>query len=168
VTRLYAQPYDISATGFFFDSADEYNAKAAKAKNSYGWPVEEFEIQFIDGDIIDAALFKALGVHQGNFQAYLDAVESWSEEDKVRVIIAVGEAGYTFDLDTDTPDRFDVDLYEMSSLRDLAEHLVEGGLFGEIRERIQAYLDYDAIARDLGMDYSQTTIDGTSYIYCCN
>lgn len=70
-------------------------------------------------------LFKALGVHQGNFQAYIDVVESWSEDDKVRVIIAVGEAGYSFDLDIDTPDRFDIDLYEMSSLRDLAEHFVE-------------------------------------------
>ncbi len=166
--RLYAQPYDISANGFFFESADEYKAKAAKAKNAYGWPVEEFEIQFIDGDTIDSELFKALGVHQGNFQAYFDAVESWSEDDKVRVIIAVGEAGYTFDLNTDTRDRFDIDLYEMDSLRDLAEHFVEEGLFGEIPESIQAYLDYDAIARDLGMDYSQTTIDGTSYIYRCD
>jgi hypothetical protein len=30
MTRLYAQPYDISATGFFFESAQEYNQKAAQ------------------------------------------------------------------------------------------------------------------------------------------
>jgi len=30
-----------------------------------------------------------------------------------------------------------------------------------------AYLDYDAIARDLGMDYSETEIAGTQLIYRC-
>ena len=45
---------------------------------------------------------------------------------------------------------------------------MEEGLFGEIPERIKAYLDYDAIAHDLCMDYSETTIDGTCYIYHSN
>jgi hypothetical protein len=67
MTRLYAQPYDISAHGFYFETAAEYNEKASKLRNSYGWPVEEFELQFIDGESIDAKLFEALGVHQGNF-----------------------------------------------------------------------------------------------------
>ena len=62
MTTLFAQPYDISARGFYFDTASEYSAKAAKLKNDYGQPVEEFEIQFIDGDGLDAKLFEALGV----------------------------------------------------------------------------------------------------------
>ena len=98
MTRLFAQPYDISATGFYFDTSEEY------------------EIQFIDGEEIDCALFKALGVHQGNFGQYLDACDEWSEDDKRKVIIAVGEAGYRFDLGNDNPDSLDVDLYELDSL----------------------------------------------------
>ena len=47
MTQLHAQPYDISASGFYFDSLEDYQAKAAKARNDYGDPVEEFEIQFI-------------------------------------------------------------------------------------------------------------------------
>ncbi len=43
------------------------------------------------------------------------------------------------------------------------EHPATG--FGDIPERIQCYLDFDAIARDLGMDYSETRIAGTDYIY---
>lgn len=168
MTTLFAQPYDISANGFYFETEEEYNERASKLLNSYGWPVEEFEIQFIDGESIDCELFRALGIHQGNFAAYLEAVEDWSEDDKIKVIIAVGEAGYKFDLGKDTPDQFDIDLYELDSMKDLAEQFVEEGLFGEIPASIQNYLDYDAIARDLGMDYSEIRIDGTNYIYRCD
>ena len=168
MTQLYAQPYGITANGFFFETAAEYEEKAKKLLNSYGQPVEEFELQFIDGDGIDAYLFKALNVHQGNFQAYFEAVEDWSEDDKIKVIIAVGEAGYKFDLGTDAPDQFDIDLYELDSLKDLADQFVEDGLFGEIPKSLQNYIDYEAIARDLGMDYSEIRIDGTNYIYRCD
>ena len=168
MTQLFAQPYDITASGFYFETAAEYEEKANKLRNSYGQPVEEFELQFIDGESIDADLFKALGVHQGNFPAYLEAVEDWSVEDKVKVIIAVGGAGYKFDLGTDAPDQFDIDLYELDSMKELAEQFVEEGLFGEIPEALQNYIDYEAIARDLSMDYSEIRIDGTNYIYRCD
>ena len=168
MTKLYAQPYDISASGFYFETVEEYNTQASKLKNSYGQPVEEFEFQFIDGEGIDAALFKALGVHQGNFPSYLEAIEEWGEDDKIIVIIAVGEAGYNFNLGEDAPDQFDIDLYELNSLKELAEQFVEEGLFGEIPTSIQNYLDYDAIARDLAMDYSEIRIDGRNYIYRCS
>ncbi len=47
MTTLFAQPYDISANGFYFETAEEYNEKASKLLNSYGQPVEEFELQFM-------------------------------------------------------------------------------------------------------------------------
>jgi hypothetical protein len=168
MTQLFAQPYDISAIGFFFHSLEEYQAKSSNLHNSYGWPVEEFEIQFIEGDDIDCDLFKALGVHQGNFDVFLTACDEWDENQKIKVIIAVGECGYRFDPREDDPNDLDVDLYEMESLRDLAYQFVDEGLFGDIPERIQCYLDYDTIARDLGMDYTETRIAGTNYIYRCS
>lgn len=167
MTKLFAQPYDISAYGFYFETAVEYEEKAGKLMNSYGQPVEEFEIQFIDGERIDSELFRALGIHQGNFAAYLEALGHWSNDDKIKVIIAVGETGYNFDFEKDRPDQFDVDMYELDSLKDLAEQFVEEGLYGEIPKALQYYIDYEAIARDLGMDYSEIRIDGTNYIYRC-
>ena len=86
----------------------------------------------------------------------------------VRVIIATGECGYRFDFETQTPDEFDVDLYEYDSMKELAEQFVEEGLFGEIPENIQHYLDYEKIAYDLSMDYSETTIAGQRLIYRCS
>lgn len=162
---LFAQPYDISASGFYFTSEEEFNDKASNTRNDYSQPVEEFEIQFIDGEGIDSQLFSALGVHQGNIGGYLCAVEDWSEDDKIKVIIAVGEVGYKFDVKADTPDQFDLDLYDCDNLRDLAMQFVEDGLLGDIPASLQNYLDYDAIARDLALDYAQVTIDGTRYVY---
>ena len=167
MTTLYAQPYDISATGFYFESLEGYDAKAAGLRNSYGEPVEEFEIQFIDGSGIDCQLFSALGVHQGNISGYFDAVDDWSDDEKIKVIIAVGEVGYSFDLRRDNPNRFEVDLYECDTLHDLAVQFIDEGLFGDIPAAVANYIDYDAIARDLGMDYSAVTVADTHYIYRC-
>ncbi|MEP4197921.1 MAG: hypothetical protein ABJL99_20030 [Aliishimia sp.] len=61
-TTLFAQPYDISANGFYFTSAEVYAAKVRTLKNDYGDPVEEFEIQFIDGETIDCELARAIGL----------------------------------------------------------------------------------------------------------
>ena len=168
MTTLYAQPYDISAIGFYFDSAEAYAEKARNLRNEYGRPVEEFEIQFIDGDPLDGQLFETLRVHQGDIAAFFNAVEEWADDEKIKIIIAVGEVGYDFALGRDRPDKFDVDLYECDAMRDLAMQFVDDGLFGEIPAAIQHYLDYDAIARDLSMDYGQITIDGTRYIYRCD
>ena len=168
MTVLFAQPYDITAQGFYFESLEDYQAKAQKLRNSAGFPIEEFEIQFIDGDTLDVELFRALGVHQGNFDAFLDAADDWDEWQKIKVIIALGECGYDLDLRTGNPDDFDVDIYEMDSLRDLAEHFVDEGLFGDIPDRLAFYIDYDAIARDLAVDYSETRIDGQNIIYRCS
>lgn len=164
---LFAQPYDISAIGFHFASVEGFQKKSARVRNSFGLPVEEFEIEFIEGDELNAQLFKAVSVNQGDIGAFFDATKRWGIDQKRKVIIAVGECGYSFDLKTGDPDAFDVDLYEMNSLRDLAEHFVDEGLFGQIPENIQYHLDYDRIARDLGMDYSETVIGGTSLIYRC-
>ncbi len=168
MTTLYAQPYDISATGFYFESFEEYNSKSISLMNEYGEPIEEFEIQFIDGDGIDCQLFEALSISQCNIKDYFEAVETWDEDQKIKVIIAIGEVGYKFDIVTDSPDDFDVSLYQLDSIRELAEQFVDEGLYGEVPKSLQFYIDYDAMARDLAMDYSEITIDGTRYIYRCD
>lgn len=162
---FHAQPYDISAEGFYFRSVDEYDRQAKTLKNQYGDRVEEFEIQFIDGEAIDCDLAKAWGVNQANLVEFFDAIDIWSEDWKTRYIIAVGECGYSHDQLADDPEAIDLTIYQVETLRDLAEEFVDEGLFGDIPERLQFYLDYDAIARDLGMDYAQTTVGGTTLIY---
>ena len=167
MTQLFAQPYDISAVGFYFRTPEEYREMAEGARNQLGFPVEEFEIQFIDGERIDAELFEALRVNQCDFSKFFEACDTWDDDQKRKIIIAVGECGYRFDLKSGDPDDFDVDIYELDSLRELAEQFVDDGLYGEIPAPLQYYIDYDAIARDLGMDYTETTIAGARLIYRC-
>lgn len=164
---LYANPYDISAVGFFFEDAEEYEQKCAVCRNAFGFEVEEFEIDFIHGEDIDFDLFKALDVHQGNFESYLDACDEWHDEAKRRVIIAVGECGTPFDLATDDPESLEIDIYEMESLRDLADFFLDEGLFGEIPIAIRHYIDLSRVARDLSVEYSEIRIAGEGYVYRC-
>lgn len=165
MTQLHAQPYDMSANGFYFDDCEQYQKRASALRNTYGDPVEEFEIQFIDGDNIDCELAEAWGIHQANIKEYFDAVDAWETGEKIKYIIAVGEGGYTHAQLTDAPNDIDIEIHELDTLKELAEQFAEEGLFGDISERLQFYLDYDAIARDLGVDYSETTINGTNLIY---
>jgi len=162
MTQLYAQPYDISATGFYFETTEDFDAKVKSLRNAYGDPVEEFEIQFIDGDLANA-----VGLNQANFAQFFDCADDWEEGQKQQVIIAVGECGYNFDANT-APDNFDVEIYEIDTMRALAEQFVDEGLFGEVPESFQFYIDYDAIARDLAVDYSEVEIAGKRLIYRCN
>ena len=164
---LYAQPYDISAKGFYFRNAEEYDKKATDCRNSYGDPVEEYELQFIDGELIDAEFAKAWEINQANFRPFIKAACEWEDWQKTHFIIAVGECGYEFDPESADPDNFDVDLYEEESMKDLAHRFVDDGLLGDVPEPFQNYIDYDAIARDLSYDYSQTVIGGLSLIYRC-
>lgn len=164
MTQLFAQPYDVSATGFYFETAEEYKKNANALRNEYGDPVEEFEIQFIEGEFIDCDLAKAIGLNQANFARFFEIVDEWAEWEKRQVILAVGECGYQFDDGTE-PDDFDVDIYDVNSMRELAEQFVEEGLYGDIPENLRFYIDYDAIARDLAVDYSEAVIVNSRVIY---
>ena len=164
--QIYAQPYDLAARGFYFETLEEYQEKSAKLRNDYGHPVEEFEIQFIDGDGIDCELAKAIGINQANLAQFLEAVDAWDAHEKTVVILAVGECGYSFEASTQ-PNDFEIDIYHTETMRDLAEQFVEDGLFGDIPERLQFYIDYDAIARDLSVDYAAAEVAGQRLIYRC-
>ena len=61
MATIYANPYDMEAKGFYFDDFDEYQKKYAKNKNSYGQPVEEYSFEFIDGDQVEALIWRLLG-----------------------------------------------------------------------------------------------------------
>lgn len=167
MTTLFAQPYDISANGFYFDSFEAYERNASILRNSHGDPVEEFEIQFIDGDDIDCDLANAWGLSQISIRSFFEAVEGWEHHQKIVFIIAVGECGYSFNPDRDNPDDFDVDIYQADSLKELAEQFVDDGLYGPIPESLAYYIDYDAIARDLSVDFTETTIAGERLVYAC-
>lgn len=167
MTIFYARPYDMTVPGFYFETLEEFSERARALRNESGQPVEEFEIQFIDGEEIDAALADAWELTQGNVGRFLEVVDEWSDDQKRRFVIVVGECGYAFDRMRHDPDDFDLDIYPAESLREFAEHCIEDGWFGPVAEVLAPYIDYDGIARELGMDYCETEIAGERLVYRC-
>ncbi len=167
MTTLFAQPYDISASGFYFDNAEDYLKQAKANRNDYNQPVEEYEIQFIEGESIDVALAHAWGLSQCSLESFFKATEDWELHEKQCFIIAVGEAGHDFDPQTVKPDDFEVIIYHCDTLRELAEQFVDEGYYGDIPSSLANYIDYEAMAYDLSMDHSEVTIAGKHFIYTC-
>lgn len=87
MTLFHAQPYDLTASGFYFEDQESFQEKIKSIRNDYGQPVEEFELQFIDGGDIDCAFAKAWGINQANITQFMKTSEDWDEGHKLRFII---------------------------------------------------------------------------------
>lgn len=167
MTNLYAQPYDISASGFYFKTDEEFQTKSKGLRNDYGEPVEEYEIQFIDGEQIDCELAQAFCLNQANFVLYLEYAKQWNTHEKTCFIIANGECGYNFNPKHENINTLEIDIYDVSNLKELAEQFVDEGFYGDIPKPIELYIDHEAMARDLAMDFAMTEIAGNRFAYRC-
>ena len=70
---------------------------------------------------------------------------------------ALIQEGYDFEYSFNNYE--DMEMYEEINMNELAEQFVEDGLFGDIPKALINYIDYDAIARDLSMDYTEIDND---------
>jgi hypothetical protein len=156
--RLHATPYDITYSGFYFDSAEEFTARMQTA------PFEEVEIQFIDGTDEECTIGKLYRPHQGNVAGYFAAIEEHRDAQELAAITYLIEyQGLTWEEATDPDTLTDVDVHAMR-LRDLAEHFAEEGIYPPgVSAAILPYLDYALITRDLETDYTEITCLGIIY-----
>ena len=167
---LYAQPYDLDAQGFYFDSFEDYETKFNKNCNVYGQPVEEYELQFIDGSAIDCDLFKAIDKTQNivcSLKAFFMVANTWEKYQKIPLIIAYEEniTSEPFNEEV-TSDMFeDIDIYYDMSFEDLAWQFIEDGLFGDISEDLKQWLDIEKMALSLSYDYNEISVGNNSIIY---
>jgi len=167
MTNIYhATPYDISATGFYFNTYDEYLEKFASHQNDYGDPVEEYEIQFIEGE--NYKLFEALSINQATLKQWFDDFEDLGGDDLIKAIYLADDAGHRIDDILDCLE--DVMLFEGTALEYAESYIEDTGLLNEIPENLRYYFDTESFARDLvlGGDIYETEINGTSYVvqYC--
>ena len=162
-TLLFAQPYNIDARGFQFSSAEEFETKQEALCDRFGNEVEEFEIQYIDGD--DSKLFEACKINQTNLDVWFDDIESLNDQQKAALFYLV-DNGY--DLDEALEKIDDVCISECS-LIDAASELFDECYLPEVPEAVRPYIDYDAFARDcrLGGDMCEFRFGGTTYT-CTN
>ena len=162
MTTLYANPYNIDAAGFYFESADEFTEKAQNLTDRYANPVEEFEIDFIDGD--DAALFNACGINQSNLSIYFDDIEPLSETEKTALYFLASDLGYSL---ADALEKIDeVNLYS-GKLFDAASELFDECYLHGIPEQIRYYVDYEKFARDCEISRDMIEFEFNDTTYTC-
>lgn len=148
----FAQPYRIGAQGFYFTDLDDYAAKAALARDDDGQPLEEFEIQYIDGN--DAELFEAVRVNQANLHQWFELVaEAGSDEDRSLVAIHLAGLGYPM---TEIADKLDDYSVYHGSAADYAEEYVRDCF--QLPEGIAGYIDYELLGRDLELEGALTVL----------
>jgi hypothetical protein len=162
MTTLHATPYNIDATGFYFDDMEDYQCKANKHHDSYSNLVEEFEIQFIDGD--DATLFEACGIDQSNLNVWFDDIEFLQDYEKVNLYYLVGCAGYTL---SQGLDKLDEPCITQSRLKDAALELFDECYLHTIPESVRYYIDYDSFARDCELGGDMVEFEYNNSTYTC-
>jgi hypothetical protein len=163
MTNIYhATPYDMHAIGFYFNSYDDYLEQAKTHTNVYGDPVEEFEIQFIDGD--NYRLFKALDINQANLKQWFDDFEGLEADDAVKAIYLSEYLSYDIDQILNNLD--DANLFEGTATEYAEQYIEDTGMLQEMPENLHYYFDTEAFARDLILsgDISEVEIGGTTYI----
>ena len=158
--KLYANPYAFDAKGWYFSSADEWEEKFKKHL-----PVEEYEIDFIDGEDFDGELFGAMEVSQGNVVEYferLDELAGLDEQQQAAIYYALEEIGIkdvgkAIDMAED-----DIRVTE-GSAQDYATEYIEsmGGVESLGAETLSMYFDEEAFTRD--MDIREFTFLGKTW-----
>ena len=81
-----------------------------------------------------------------------EAFEDYDDDDIKRYNFAKDHCGYS--IEDALAKKDEVDFYEDTTLAQLAEQLVDDGVYGEVNPSLAYYIDYEAIGRDLGMDYT--------------
>ena len=165
---LFANPYDIEAEGFYFKDMAEYDQKYKANKNSMGQPVEEYEIDFIDGDTDDAKLFQALKINQANLEKYFDDILPMNEEEKAALYHSMNVIG--MDLEDAIDDAKDNKYHvRQGTIKEYAEEYIDE-VYGEpktdLEQFLARYYDPESFARDLelGGDMHEFEFGGETWI----
>ena len=164
MTTLHATPYNRDATGFYFKNASEYENKATMHVDCFGNLVEEFEIQFIDGD--NAELFEVCGINQANLNIWFDEIEFLQGYEKAGLYYLVGVAGYNLE---QALSKIDEPSIYQGELLEAATELFDECYSHTIPDNIKYYIDYEKFARDceLGGDMREFEYAGITYT-CAN
>ena len=162
MSTFFAQPYNLDAVGFYFDSLESYIEQSDKLLDALGNHVEEFEIQFIDGD--DCELFSACGINQANINPWFETIVDLPEYEKVALYYLRSFAGYCLESALNKLDEVNI---SEGNLKDVAEALFDECYLIDVPESVRAYIDYEKFARDCEMSGDMTEFDFSGTTWTC-
>ena len=156
-TTLYANPYDISYTGFYFDNADQFTEQLSQAK------FEEVEIDYIDGD--NPRLFNAAGISQCNIDIWFDDLDHLT--DGSDEALAIEYQLEFMDLISAIEQQAEVNLYRGSIVDYAAELIEEIYPINQLPDIIKNHIDYAGIANDMKLNSEVAEIDHNLWVVNC-
>ena len=101
--------------------------KAEANRNEAGQPVEEYQFEFIDGDV--GSLFNALDVNQANLEFWFDSFEGLEDDDRIKAHY-LAEQGYDMKAIKDMLE--DVALFEGTAIEHADRYLENSGLLEKV------------------------------------
>ena len=153
-TTLYANPYDTSYFGFYFDSLDKFTCKLSQAK------YEEVEIEYHDGD--NPKLFAAIGIFQCNIGTWFDELDQYSDTDDEAVAIRYLTSFYPAE---EAIERLGEVILHRGKIADYAAELVdELHSLDQLPDIIKYHIDYSGIARDMEINGEVAEIDHNLWV----
>lgn len=153
--RLFANPYDISAQGFYFSSPEDF-----ESQYEGHLPTEEYEIDFIDGTAAELALFNAMKVTQAALDEYFELISELDDDDMAQVSVCyLLENGIATDAADAVKRSSDLTIFE-GTLKDYAWEYLEDCVFTkETPDIFRNYFDVEAFARDIELGGDVTTFE---------
>lgn len=142
--QFYAQPYNPDAQGFYFESYAEFEDKSKALTDSFGLPVEEFEIEVIDATCEKLQLAEAAGVNQGNIKAFIEFIETSDEQEWPTLFYLMDSRGINLeDAQRDAKDYH----IEKCNLLEAASREIDETIHG-LPDFVARYFDYNYYAKD--------------------
>ena len=86
-------------------------------------------------------------------QEISETLEALEDQDQKKIDYLMDYNGASFEEAMENYE--DVELYEDMNMNDLATLFIEDGFLGEIPDHLINYINYEAYARDLSMDYAE-------------
>ncbi len=153
--QYYANPYNISVTGFYFVDYADYLKQSENLKDGFGQSVEEFSIEYINGD--NARLFNILKVNQATLSLWFEGFEDLEGDDLIKVIYLAEYLNVDM---SEIHDRIDdVGLYVGSALDYAEEYIEDCGLLHKMPENLRCYFDTKSFARDMVLSGDITEVE---------
>jgi antirestriction protein len=154
----FAQPLS-GSQGFYFSTLDQYQRHAELLK---ACGVEEFELQYIDGD--NAELWAAADISQANIGEWLELLDTLEEYQEPALFFLMDHHGYT--LAEAIPLVDDCMVWEGDAESYAVDLMDSTGELDKLPETLRYYFDYKALSRDMKLngEIHEVTYDGTDYI----
>lgn len=147
--KFYANPYNTDATGFYFETYEEFTEKMEEAKDSFGNQVEEFMIDVIDGPREELQLVDAIKIDQGNVEEVMEYIDTSDEDEWPKVFFLLDNNIYSSL--SDAKDNVGSFIISQCTLEDAAQEAADeeiGCIPKKFRDFVDRYFDYKQYAYD--------------------